>query len=133
MSSNLMRVVVLAALVVTAGCAALQREGAMQQERLLAASGFQMKFADTPALAAKAAEMPQRRVVPVPADGGGVRYVWADAKYCNCIYAGSEKAYDRYQRLVVQSDIAAENEEAATEMQEAQFDWGAWGMWGPWW
>jgi hypothetical protein len=127
-----MPVLALAALVATTGCAALQREGAMQQERLLAAAGFQMKFANTPTLAAKAAEMPQRRVVPVPADDG-VRYVWADAKYCNCIYAGSEKAYDRYQRLVVQSDIAAENEEAATEMQEAQFDWGAWGMWGPWW
>jgi len=130
-SSNVMPVV-LAALVATAGCTAMRREGAMQQERLLAAAGFQMKFANTPALASQASEMPQRRVVPVPADGG-VRYVYADSQFCNCIYAGSEQAYDRYQRLVVQSDIAAENEEAATEEEEAQMDWGAWGGWGPWW
>ena len=129
MSSNVMSVVILAAVVATSGCTALQREGAMQQERLLSAAGFQMKFANTPDLAAKAAEMPQRRVVPTPSDTG-VRYVYADSKFCNCIYAGSEKAYDRYQRLVVQSDIAAENEAAASEEAEAQMDWGAW---GPWW
>lgn len=133
MSSNLVRVALAALVITTSGCAALQRQGAMQQERMLAAAGFQMKFANTPTLASKAAEMPQRRVVPVPADGGGVRYVYADAKWCNCIYAGSEKAYDRYQRLVVNSDIAAENAEAADEEAEAQMDWGAWGGWGPWW
>lgn len=130
MSSKLVPVV-LAALVATAGCAAMQRQGAMQQERLLAASGFQMKFANTPSLASQASEMPQRRVVPVPSDDG-VRYVWADAKYCQCIYVGTERAYDHYQRLVVKEDIAAENAEAADEEAEAQLDWGAWGPWGPW-
>jgi len=129
-SSNLVPVV-LAALVATTGCAAMQRQGAMQQERLLAASGFQMKFANTPALAAQAAEMPQRRVVPVPSEKG-VRYVWADAKWCQCIYVGTEQAYDRFQRLVVKEDIAQENEMAADEEAEAQLDWGAWGPWGPW-
>jgi hypothetical protein len=123
--------VVLAALVAVTGCTAMRRQGAMEQERLLAAAGFQMKFANTPALAAQASEMPQRRVVPVPSDDG-VRYVYADAQFCNCIYAGTEKAYDRYQRMVVQSDIASENEMAASEEEEAQLNWGAWGGWGPW-
>jgi len=129
-SSNLVPIV-LAALVATTGCAAMQRQGAMEQERLLAAAGFQMKFANTPALAAQAAEMPQRRVVPVPSENG-VRYVWADAKWCQCIYVGTEQAYDRFQRLVVKEDIAQENEMAADEEAEAQLDWGAWGPWGPW-
>jgi hypothetical protein len=122
---------VLVVALATAGCSMMRREGAMQKERMLAAAGFQMKFANTPALASQATEMPQRRVVPVPADGG-VRYVYADTKYCNCIYAGTEKAYDRYQRLLVQSDIAQENAAAASEEEEAQLDWGMWGPWGPW-
>lgn len=123
--------VALAVVCAVSGCAALQRQGALQNERMLAAAGFQMKFATTPPLSTQAAGLPQRKLVAIRS-GDGVRYVYADSKYCNCIYAGTEQAYDRYQRLVLQSDIAAENAEILTAEDEADADWGAWGPWGPW-
>jgi len=108
-------------LLVAAGCASTVEDN----ERTLAAAGFQMKFAKTPAQIAKAEALPQRTLTPTPGPDGANRFVYADAKYCKCIYVGTEKAYDRYQKLSVKQQIA-ENEEAAS------MNWGAWGGWGPW-
>jgi len=113
------------ALSVAAGCAAIQRSDAMDTERSLAAAGFQMKFAKTPAQIAKAESLPQRTLTPVPGPDGTNRFVWADSKYCACVYVGTEAAYDRYQKIAVKQQIA-ENMEAAS------MNWGAWGGWGPW-
>lgn len=104
-----------------AGCQSM----AMDAERGLAAAGFQMKMADTPAKLAKLEGLPQRKLTPVPHEGD-VRWVYADAKYCKCLYAGSQAAYGRYQKLEIKQRIAEEEQDAA-------LDWGAWGAWGPWW
>jgi hypothetical protein len=114
------------ALLASAGCAAIQKAGAVDTERTLAAAGFQMKFARTPEQMEKVASLPQRTLTPTPGPNGENRFVWADADYCKCVYAGTEAAYDRYQKLAVKKEIA-ENEEAAS------MNWGAWGGWGPWW
>lgn len=107
------------------GCAAIQQSQAMDTERALAASGFQMKMADSPQKLAKLQALPQRKLFPQTIDGE-VRYVYADATYCKCVYAGSEKSYQNYAKLEEQKEIAETNEMAA-------MDWGAWGPWGPWW
>jgi len=103
------------------GCAASTAD----TERTLAAAGFQMKFAKTPEQIQKAEAMPQRSLTPVPGPNGENLFVYADGKYCKCLYVGTEKAYDRYQKLALSNRIA-ENEEAAS------MNWGAWGAWGPW-
>jgi hypothetical protein len=113
------------ALVFSAGCAAIQKSDAMDTERTLAAAGFQMKFATTPEQIAKANSLPQRSLTPTPGPDGKNRFVWADATYCKCIYVGTEAAYDRYQKLSVNKQIA-QNEEMAS------MNWGGWGGWGPW-
>jgi len=110
-----------AALLASAGCASTIEDN----ERTLAAAGFQMKFAKTPAQIAKVEALPQRTLTPTPGPDGANRFVYADAKYCKCVYVGTEKAYDRYQKLSVKKQIA-ENEEMAS------MNWGAWGGWGPW-
>lgn len=115
----LMAIVVLLA---TAGCAAIQKSNAMDQERMLAAANFQMKFAKTPEQIAKIEALPQRKLTPVPGPDGKNRFVYADAQFCKCVYVGTEEAYDRYQNLTVKKQIA-ENEEAAS------MNWGAWGPW----
>jgi hypothetical protein len=61
-----------------------------------------------------------------------LRYVWADAKYCKCLYAGSEKAYQRFQKLAIQQKLAAEQREAAQDNADAAMNWGAYGAWGAW-
>ena len=52
-----------------AGCAAIEKSNAMDIERLLSASGFRMKLADTPQKKANTKAMTQRKVVPHIKDG----------------------------------------------------------------
>jgi hypothetical protein len=122
-----------ASLLAVAGCASIMGRGAIDTERTLAAAGFQMKLADTPEKLAHLQTLaPQRKLVPHSQDGE-MRYVWADAKYCKCLYAGSELAYQRYQKLAIQQKLADEQRDAALANEDAAMNWGMYGGWGPWW
>jgi len=112
------------ALVDLAGCAAIQRSDAMDTERSLAAAGFQMKMADTAARTAQVSGLPQRKLTRVPHEGEN-RFVYADATYCKCVYVGTEAAYDRYQKIAIDQQVA-------NEQLDASMNWDAWGPWGPW-
>lgn len=112
-------------------CAAIQSQNAMDTERLLAASGFQMRLADSPGKLAHLQTLAQRRLVPHPHDDK-VYYVYADASYCQCIYIGNEKAYQRYQQLALQKQIAEDQRMTAEMNADAAMDWDLWGPWGPW-
>ena len=106
------------------GCATIQRANTTDKERTLAAAGFQMKFADTQERLAQIEGLPQRKLTRVPHEGG-LRFVYADKDYCKCLYAGTERAYDRYQKLAIEREIA-------DERLESSMNWGTWGPWGPW-
>lgn len=110
------------ALLALSGCAMIERSDAMDNERMLAAAGFHMKFATTPAQITQTEALPQRTLTPTPGPEGKNRFVYADAKFCKCVYVGTEQEYDRYQKLAIKQQIA-ENEEAAA------MNWGAWGPW----
>ncbi|MGA7876034.1 MAG: hypothetical protein WCA08_10245 [Desulfoferrobacter sp.] len=126
-------IVLLAVLLfVLGGCAALQNQQAMDTERLLSAAGFQMKLADTPEKMAHLKTLTQRKLVPHERDDK-IYYVYADANECQCIYVGTEKAYQRYQKLALKKQIAEERLNAAEMNENAAMDWGMWGPWGPWW
>ena len=106
------------------GCAST-----IDTERTLAAAGFQMKLADTPEkLAHLQTLQPQHRLVP-HSQGGETRYVWADAQYCKCLYAGSQQAYQRYQKLSIEKRHAHQELAAA---EGDPMDWGLYGGWGAW-
>ena len=106
------------------GCAWISTQGAISSERSLAAAGFQMKMATTAAQLTALEGLKQRQLFPKDRDGE-VRWVYADAGYCKCIYVGTQEAYGRYQRLQKQEQIAEAQEAAA-------MNWGMWGPWGPW-
>jgi hypothetical protein len=108
-------------------CASQQ---AKDTEQLLAAAGFQVRYANTPHKLAKLEMLTQRTLVAHPFDGG-VRYVYADAAGCKCVFAGDEKAYQQYQRMAVQEKIADQNVMAAQMNQDAAMNWGLWGPWYP--
>ena len=114
-------------LVSMVGCASTT----IENERLLAAAGFQMKLAQTEEQKARLKTMTQHELVPFEHDGQ-LRYVYADAKYCNCIYAGTEAAYQRYERLALKQRLANDQIQAAEMNQAAAMNWGMWGAWGPW-
>jgi len=114
----------LAAALLLTGCAAIQRSEARSTEQLLAAAGFVMRPADTPERQQHLATLPPYRLESRTEDGKVV-YTYADPGGCHCLYVGGSKEYSEYQRLRVQSQIAADQVWAA---QQAQMDWG---MWGP--
>jgi len=107
------------------GCAAIQKDNTQTTEQTLAAAGFQMKLADTPAKLAQLKSLPQRKLVPQQ-QNGVIRYVYVDAQYCQCVYAGTETHYQQYQKLALERQIATE------EVSAAQMNAMDWGMWGPW-
>ena len=100
------------ALLALPGCATLQRADAMDTERTLAAAGFRMKLADTPERLSQIEGLPQRELTLAPA-GSELRFVYADANYCKCLFVGTEDAYDRYQKLALEKQI--------------EMNWGYWG------
>ena len=108
-----------------AGCAMNRNQKAVEMERLLAASGFIMKLADSESKLAQLKELPQRKLV-VQNWGGKVRYVYADPSNCKCAYVGDEAAYKRFQDLAVQRQIAEEDRRAAERDKPAEMDGGGW-------
>lgn len=120
----------LAALAIAlAGCAAVQKRQAVQVQQMLAAAGFERKLADTPErLATLQRVVPQRKVFSIAATEGP-RYVYADAEYCYCAYYGDQRAYARYQRMVIQQRLADEQDMAAQMGGDAAMSWGPWSPW----
>ena len=94
-----------------AGCAAVKKSDTSDTEQLLTAAGFKMKLADTPAKLAHLNTLTQQKVVPHERDGK-MYYVYADAEYCKCLYAGNQENYQRYENLSVKQNIAEMNEDA---------------------
>ena len=108
-----------------AGCAMNRNQKAVEMERLLAASGFIMKLADSDSKLAQLKELPQRKLV-AQNWGGKVRYVYADASNCKCAYVGDEAAYKRFQDLAAQRQITEEDRRAAERDNPAEMDGGGW-------
>ena len=92
-----------------AGCAAIERHEADQKEQMLAAAGFQMRTADTPAKLADLERLQQHKLVRHERDG--------------------EASYDEFQKLQVQENVASQEMMAAEMNQQAAMNWE---MWGPW-
>jgi hypothetical protein len=111
-----------------AGCAAIEEHEVGQKEQLLAAAGFQMKPADSPAKLADLERLPQHRLVRHEREGESV-WVYADATDCKCLYSGDQDNYDEFEKLRVQQQIADQEEMAAEMNQQAAMNWE---MWGPW-
>ncbi len=114
------------------GCAAIQKQDASQTEQLLSAAGFQMKLADNPQKLAHLQTLTPLKLVPHSRDGQ-VYYVYADPQFCNCLYAGDQAAYQRYQQLAVAQNIAKDQMMAAQMNEDAAMNWGMWGPWGMGW
>jgi hypothetical protein len=108
-----------------AGCAMNQNQKAVEMERLLAASGFQMKLADTESKLAQLKELPQRKLVAQNWEGK-LTYFYADATSCKCAYIGDEEAYKNFQKLAHQRQIAKERRRAAEWDELTDMDSGGW-------
>ena len=132
MIGALTRMLILSLLLGTlAACASMEASEARDTEQVLAAAGFKIKLGDTPEQLAHIQSLTQHKLVPHEKDGG-VYYVYADATTCKCLYWGNEAAYQRYQQLALQRQMADDQRMAAQMNENAAMNWGMWGM-GPWW
>ena len=92
---NHIRILVILApglLLALAGCAGKPVNKTLQAEEALAAAGFQLKMADTPAKVERISRIPQKKVVWAKIKDREV-YLWADAVGCRCYYSGTPQNY----------------------------------------
>ncbi len=108
-----------------AGCAMNRNQKAVEMERLLAASGFKMRLADSESKLAQLKELPQRKLVAQDWSGKVV-YVYADASNCKCAYVGDEEAYKHFQDLALERQISEEDRRAAARDQPDDMEGGGW-------
>lgn len=117
--------IALAFCIVSVGCLKSPDQKAIDTERLLAASGFKMRLADTPAKLTQIKALTQRQILAHRSEGK-LLYVYVDAEHCKCVYAGSSEAYRRYQNLARDHQLAAEDRRDAERNQPREMDWGGW-------
>lgn len=96
----------------------------------MAASGFVIRPADTPEKLASLQAMKQNKLVQRPTSSGQAQFLYADATVCRCLYVGDQQAYQAYQSLAVQQQIAQADREAALDNSLAS-PWAYDGWWGP--
>ena len=111
-----------------AGCAAIEKQETRSTEQLLSAAGFGIKPADTPDKLATLQAMKQNKLVRRQTKDGRLQFLYADAGVCRCVYVGDEQAYQRYQDLAVQQQIAIADQEAELDASMDTpwaYDWGA--------
>jgi hypothetical protein len=118
-----------------AGCET-ERDRVVRTEQMLAAAGFHMEPATTPEREAQLMALPPHRLLAQPLQVAGTAttgYVYADPDGCHCLYIGDEAAYQRFQRLALEKQLADEHLRAAMLEENAAFNWSLWGpgFWGP--
>jgi hypothetical protein len=120
--------VVLLGIVDLAGCVTA-REAVSQKEDHLAAAGFIVRPANTPERQQMLNRLPPHRFVQ-RTHGDTVHYLYADPLVCDCLYVGSQQAYNRYQQYLQQKSLTDEQETTAQMYSDPMWNWGAWGPWG---
>lgn len=103
------------------GCALFQespQERARRIEPMLSAAGFHMVPADNQQKASAIESLPKLRMRYYTKDGQ-LTYWFADPDYCHCVYTGNEAAYQRYENLKIQAQMAQQAEMAAEANEEA--------------
>ncbi|HXY76311.1 MAG TPA: hypothetical protein VEH54_05335 [Steroidobacteraceae bacterium] len=99
-------------------------------EDQLAAAGFIMKPANTPDRQAMIARLPAHQFL-VRQNGDTIHYVYADALVCDCLYVGTQQAYDQFRANQVAEQLATEQQLTAITYADSAWSWDAWGPWAP--
>lgn len=111
------------------GCASM---GSSNTKNLLSASGFKVKTPETAKQKELYASAESYKVQRISNEGKTL-YAYKDEK-SGTAYIGDEKAYQEYQRLSIQQNIASQQYQAAEMNRQMALGWyGAYGpaMYGP--
>lgn len=66
----------------------------------------------------------------IRANGNTINYVYADPLVCDCLYAGTQQAYDTYRASQLAQNLASEQQLIAVSYADAAWSWDPWGV--PW-
>jgi hypothetical protein len=102
------------------GCAGAPVNKTLQAEEALAAAGFQLKMANTPAKLDRIKRIPQKKIVRAMVKDREV-YFWADAADCRCYYSGT---WQNYKQLLLNQHEEKADQRAS--WYEAQHDDPLW-------
>jgi hypothetical protein len=95
----------------------------------LAAAGFIMRPANTPQRQEMLARLPAHRFV-LRENGNTIHYVYADPLVCDCLYVGTQQAFNQYEANQLQQHLIDERQLIALTYSDAAWSWDAWGPWG---
>ena len=110
-----------------AGCATLPSGETANIESLLTQAGFKKRVADTPEKLADLKTRTQHKLVGYKHEDGDYRFVYADASGCKCMYVGKQKAYQKYQLLAVEKQIAQDKRIVVDQTPGTPINWAVWG------
>src|SRR5664279_2166837 len=95
------------------------QQQALEMEPMLQAAGFSALPATTPEQDAKLKTLPPLKL-GYYSDQNGIKHYWvADPDICKCIFHGDEAAYQRYENIKLENQVA-ERDRAAVESQQRQ-------------
>ena len=120
MKSHIYSIIATTCLVLLAGCATAPddegtgRLSVYETKQLLTAAGFETKPARSPEERAYLNSLTPWTIIP-KVKGDTLRYEYADATYCQCLYLGTGAAYQRYLQLL--------KEEKDTRRKEQAWKW----------
>jgi len=100
------------------------QQSVQSKEDLLAAAGFMIKPANTPARLAAMKKLPPHKFVQQNS-GGNVVWLYADPTICQCVYFGDQTAWTNYRAMVFAKQLADERQMTAIINQNS-FDFGPW-------
>ena len=98
MPLKLPALLVVATVLLGAGCATIQRYQVRDTERMLAEAGFQRRPADAPERQEDLRSRPPYQIASGTKDGAIV-YTYTDPDECRGVYVGGREEYARYERL----------------------------------
>jgi hypothetical protein len=101
------------------GCAETPAEKAQRVDPILSAAGFQIVQPDTPKRQAIFASLQPLKMSYYIGKDSQPHYWLADPYQCGCVYKGDAKAYQQYENLRIQEQIAEKEQEAAALNQDA--------------
>jgi hypothetical protein len=120
-------VIISAILIITlAACASIQNKQAAKTEDVLVKAGFRKVPADTPEQLAHLQTIPQRELVRHK-HKDGIRYIYADANLCKCMYVGDRDAYQSYKHILLEKEIKGHEHVEGEPLTYQQMDWDLWG------
>jgi hypothetical protein len=96
------------------------QEQAQQMEPMLQAAGFAALPAATPDQDTKLRSLPPLKLGYYADDKGIPNYWMADPDYCKCLFHGDEAAYQRYENIKLENQMAERDREAVEAEQRQQ-------------